>query len=406
MEELKMKKWTKKTKKIVALSLVAIAVIGGGSAYAYSSSRSKQKLEVAQTEVKNQELTLKTLNGNLKGYFDKKSPSYLVENMQESQIKDLKKEVKKATSLKETTIKVDHSIFDKEVDAVNETMTKLETTFHQQQALNKLFTGTAVNGPKVSKDLSIADDLKQETINQVKKLVEKPTSDFEKTTQSLTTEAENQVKQLDTAKTAVSKVYKDNKVISVDSKLYDNAKNEVNKIKNAKAKKALADELTKVKSDIDKKAKEAEAQQKQEAQKVENEVTNTNQQAKTENENKQTVQETNNAENTVTNNQNDNSNSGSYVPQDNGSAQQQPAPPATGSENTGGQGITGGETPPPATGGGNSGGNSSTGGGSTAPQGYVGPFGSEAEADSYGRSNAVNGYQTMEMDGKWYVSVY
>ncbi|MEI5995621.1 hypothetical protein [Candidatus Enterococcus mansonii] len=254
-----MKKWTKKTKRTVVLGMLVIALVGGGSAYAYSS-QSKQQLEAAQTQVMDQEAALKNLNSDLKGYFDKKSPSYLVENMQESQIKDFKKDVEKATSLKETTAKVDHSTFDKEVEAINETMKKIEKTFELQQATNKLFQGTAVNGAKISKDLPIADDLKQETIDQVKKSMEKTTSDFEKTIQSLTTEAENQLKQLDKAKQATAKVYKD-KVISTDTKLYDTAKIEVDKIKNAKGKKTLMDQLSKVKADIDKKASEEAKEQ-------------------------------------------------------------------------------------------------------------------------------------------------
>ncbi|OTN83922.1 hypothetical protein A5819_003472 [Enterococcus sp. 7E2_DIV0204] len=343
-----MKKWTKKT---VALGLVAIAVIGGGSAYAYSSNQSKQKLEAAQTEVKNQEATLKALNRDLKGYFDKKSPSYLVENMQESQIKDLKKEVEKATSLKETTIKVDHSTFDKEVEAVNETMTTLEKTFEQQQSVNKLFQGIAVNGAKISKELPIADDLKQATIDQVKKSVEKPTSDFEKTVQSLASEAENQVKQLDKAKQATEKVYKD-KVISTDTKLYDTAKAEVDKVKNEKVKKSLTDQLNKVKADIDKKA--AEEAKGQAETKQENGTPQ--QQAKTSD-----VTETPAAQAPVQTDQGSTpdytgtggaTDTGSYVPQGGNEypqaqAPQEQTPPATG----------GGQTTPPA----------SNNGGNTAP---------------------------------------
>lgn len=340
-----MKKWTKKT---VALSLIAIAVIGGSSAYAYNSSQSKQKLEAAQTEVANQEAALKTLNIDLKGYFDKKSPSYLVENMQESQIKDLKKDVEKATTLKETTTKVDHSTFDKEVEAVNKTMTTLEKTFEQQQAVNKLFQGTAVNGSKISNELPIADSLKQETIDQVKKSVEKATSDFEKTIQSLTTEAENQMKQLDKAKQATAKVYKD-KVISTDTKLYDAAKAETDKVKNAKAKKALTDQLSKVKADMDKKAAEeakAQAETKQDSGTPQ-------QQAKTPEaqEIAQTPTQTNQGQTTPDYTESGASaETGGYVPQSgNGNSQpqapQEQAPPATGGGQT---------TPPVNNGGGNS----------------------------------------------------
>lgn len=388
-----MKKWTKKTKRTVALGLVAVAVIGGGSAYAYSSSQSKQKLEAAQAEVMNQETTLKSLNRDLKGYFDKKSPSYLVENMQESQVKDFKKEVEKATSLKETTTKVDHTSFDKEVEAVKKTMTTLEKTFEQQQAANNLFQGTAVNGAKISKDLPIADDLKQETIDQVKKSVEKSTSDFEKTVQSLAVEAENQVKQLDKAKQATAKVYKD-KVISTDTKLYDAAKTEVDKIKNAKAKKALTDQLSKVKADMDKKTADetkGQAETKQESgapqQQAKTPEAQETAQAPT-----QTNQEQTTPDYTGTGGATDN---GGYVPQTpQPQAPQEQTPPTS----NGGGGNTG-TTPPvqpeqptepskPAG----------------PPAGTVGPFYSEDACWAYAESQGWSGFAVTIIDGAMYIS--
>lgn len=249
-----MKEWTKKTKMTVVLGVLAITLAGGG-VYAYASNQSK--ITAAQTEITAQETVLKELNRELKGYFDKESPSYLVENMQEKQISDFRKAVDKETTPKKTDLKVDLSAFKTEAKEVEKTMVALENTFGQQQAINKLFQKTAINGSKITKDLPIADDLKQETVDQVKKSVEKPASDFEKSVLSLATEAENQLKQIDKAKQATAKVYKD-KVVSTDAKLYDTAKAETEKIKNSKAKKALNDQLANVKTDIDKKSTEAE----------------------------------------------------------------------------------------------------------------------------------------------------
>ncbi|OTN83979.1 hypothetical protein A5819_003529 [Enterococcus sp. 7E2_DIV0204] len=388
-----MKKWTNKTKKTVALCLVAVAVIGGGSAYAYSSGQSKQKLEAAQTEVKKQEATLKTLNRDLKGYFDKKSPSYLVENMQESKIKELKKEVENATSLKETTLKVDHTSFDKEVEAVNKTMTKLETTFEKQQAVNKLFQEKAVNGAEISKELPIADDLKQETIDQVKKSVEKPTSDFEKTIQSLTAEAENQLKQLDKAKQATTKVYKD-KVISTDTKLYDTAKTEVDKVKNAKAKKALTDQLSKVKADIDKKAAEeakGQAETKQESGTPQQQAKTTEAQ-----ETAQAPTQGNQGQPTPdytgTGGATDN---GGYVPQ---TPQPQVPQEQTPPTSNGGGGNTG--TTPPVQPEQPTEPSKPVG----PPAGTVGPFYSEDACWAYAESQGWSGFAVTIIDGAMYIS--
>ncbi|WP_438791756.1 hypothetical protein, partial [Enterococcus sp. DIV2324] len=96
-----MKKWTKKTKMTVVVGALAITLAGGG-VYAYASNQTK--IAAAQTEISKQETVLKELNGELKGYFDKKSPSYLVENMQEKQISDFRKAVDKATTPKKTDL--------------------------------------------------------------------------------------------------------------------------------------------------------------------------------------------------------------------------------------------------------------------------------------------------------------
>ncbi|MFD1902563.1 hypothetical protein GQR36_25650 [Enterococcus termitis] len=73
--------------------------------------------------------------------------------------------------------------------------------------------------------------------------------------------AENQLKQINSAKQAVNKVFKEDKVISTDTKLYEIAKVETEKIKNTKTKKALNEQLEKVKAAIDKKVAETEKKQ-------------------------------------------------------------------------------------------------------------------------------------------------
>lgn len=389
----------------VVLGVLGITLIAGGSAYAYTNSQAKQQLEAAQTEVTNQEAALKTLNSDLKGYFDQKSPSFLVENMQESQITDLKNKVKKATTPTETTQKVDFSTFNQEAAEVETTMTTLETTFNQQQAVNQLFVGTAVNGAKVSKELAIANDLKKETVDQIKKTVEKQTTDFEKAIKELATEAENQLKQLDQAKQATEKVYKDDKVISTDTNLYDSAKTEVDKIKNDKSKKDLQSKLDKVKADIDKKAKEAADKAKQ----------NDEQKAAQESQTKANEQEQANvADNSAANGgntQGDNAGAANndYSVSDAGTnaannGNSGYVPPTTG--NGGNNGSTGGgQTQPPATGGNGSGNGGSSGGGTTAPPaGTVGPFYSEDECWAYAESQGWSGFAVTIIDGAMYIS--
>jgi hypothetical protein len=249
-----MEKVSKKTKlMITGVGIVAGLVVGGG---AYASNQTSKKLAEAQELVTKRTNELESLEKEINSSFDGKSPSFLVANIEGNKVTELKNKVLKATESVKTNSKVDSSVFDKETAKVNKSMTLLEHTYKQQQAVNKLFQAKVINGSKVTKDLAIADDLEQETVDKVKNSVENPSTDFEKAAKELAIESENQLKQLDKAKQATEKVYKDNKVVSNDKKLYDAANSEVSKIKNAKAKKTLTDQLTKVKADIDKKAAE------------------------------------------------------------------------------------------------------------------------------------------------------
>lgn len=395
-------------KKIMITVISVFAIIGlGGTVYA---SQIHKKMSDAQSIVDKKQNTLKNLKVELQRSFDTKDKEFLAENVTKEQVTTLRKKykqaVKKVESLSVDTKKLKLSGFSNEKNDCKNLLAVIENKFLIQDAINHLYQSkdksAALNGSKVTWDLEIVDDLKIETIKDIKKehLQDTKETTFDKTVIELVNNAENQVTQIDTAKKAVAKIYKDNQVISTDSKLYGNAKFEIDKIKNVKAKKSLSDELAKVEVEIDKKAKETEEKQMQEAQKVGNEENNITQQSKTDNGKDQTAQETNNVENTQTNNQNDNSSSENYVPQDNGGSQQ--SQPSTAGDNTGGQGSTGDETPPPVTGGGNTDENGSANGGSTAPQGAVGPFGSRDEAIAWAMAN-TDGYGMIEFEGKWYV---
>ncbi|MBL1227220.1 hypothetical protein [Enterococcus sp. BWR-S5] len=81
----------------------------------------------------------------------------------------------------------------------------------------------------------------------------------------LANQAVKQAEQVSTAKEKVLKVYKE-KVISTDTKLYDEAKKAVDSLhKDSKLKKDLSDQLTKVKTEIDKKKAEQESKEKETA---------------------------------------------------------------------------------------------------------------------------------------------
>lgn len=258
-----MKKLTKKQKTTI-ISVVGVAVIAFGGTYAYGQSQSNKKLAEAKQELTVSTNKLAELEKQIVALLDSKDSNYLAKDVKEEQITKLKKQVETETTLKDTENlpKADYDTFKKQSKAVQQDIQKVETAYKTQTTVNGLFKQTdkevAMNGSDVKKDLPIADDLKKETVEQAKKEVykDKSTVPYDKTVNELLTNAENQINQLEKAKAEVAKVYTDGKVISTDTKAYDTAKAETDKVKNEKAKKDLSDQLAKVKTDIDKKAKE------------------------------------------------------------------------------------------------------------------------------------------------------
>lgn len=133
-----------------------------------------------------------------------------------------------------------------------------------EKAVNGLFEKAIIDNKDAEK-VAIKNNLKNDTVKKVKEqyFVEKTNDAWQKVINDSIVNADNQLKQIDTAKKAVEKVFKDNKVVNTDQKNVDSAKKEVNKIKNAKAKKELSDKLAKVKADIDKKNKTKEDNKKE-----------------------------------------------------------------------------------------------------------------------------------------------
>lgn len=347
--------------KKTAIALVTILAVGGAGATAYASNQSKQKMIEAQAMITTKTNDLKELENDINQLFDPVENNFLKRNITEDQVKEVSKKLNAILNDKYDE-RLYLSDYNEESANAKKAMNKLEATFKIQTAINKLYKNdkntVAINGSEVKKDLAIADDLKVDSVEEVKGAVglsggsvQEEHTTFDEVAIDLVKNAENQLKQIDTATQAVKKVYEGNKVVSTDSKLYDSAKTETDKIKNAKAKKDLSDQLEKVKKDIDKKVEEPK---KQEEQKQAPEGTETVQAGTTQD---QTQTAQNNATSPdysgTTNGATDN---GNYVPQDVGGDYQQPqnqapqptAPPANDGATGGGQ-----TTAPPATGGGN-----------------------------------------------------
>lgn len=253
-------------KKKMMIAVVLILAIGGTGTAVYANSQSQQKLTEAQVVVDKEYSTLQSLEKEIQALFDEKDSNFLAEGVTADQIDALKAKVtaanKNYSSIDVDVKKLDTEAFSKERATAEEQLGLAAEKLLLQEELNGLFSAkdkVAIKGSTVIKDLAIIDDLDEKTVKSVKDLIgETGESTFDQSAADLVAAAEGQLKQISTAKTSVEKVYKD-KVISTDKKLYDAAKKEVDKIKNAKAKKTLSDQLAKVKAAIDKKAQDAKA---------------------------------------------------------------------------------------------------------------------------------------------------
>jgi hypothetical protein len=252
-----------KKKKLLVAALLIVAIGGTGTAV-YANSQTQQKLNEAQAIVDKEHSMLQGLEKEIQALFDEKDSNFLAEGVTTDQIDVLKEKVaavdKSYSSIDVDLKKLDTKAFSKEKTTAGDQLAVASDKLELQEAVNALFSEkdkTALKGSTVNKELAIVDNLDKKVIESVKELSgDTDESTFDQAISDLIAAAEGQLKQIDTATTAVQKVYKD-KVISTDQKLYDAAKKEVDKIKNAKAKKTLSDQLAKVKAAIDKKAQDA-----------------------------------------------------------------------------------------------------------------------------------------------------
>lgn len=251
----------KLTKKQLVLIAATIALIGVGGSVIYTSSQNQVKAQ--QEQVDKQAEKFATLDKEVKALFDEKKPSFLSESTTKEKIEGLNQRyqtLSKEVDGSVDTKKVKADKYLKYSSACKNELDQAQLKMESQTAVNKLYQEkdkkSVLHGTTVVKDRAIADDVTEKSVMETKKVYgyEKPENDFEKAVNDLFKEAERQVGQQTKAKKAVEQVYKDNKVVSTDNKLYDTAKTETDKIKNKKAKKALNDLLDKVKADIDKKA--------------------------------------------------------------------------------------------------------------------------------------------------------
>lgn len=355
-------KWNllSKKKKVTTglVGLACIVVLVGVGTTVYAQGQKQQEQSEVKKELDNATSDLVKLNKKVNSLLDEKDPNYLVKDVTNEAIQKLSEEVTASTKF-DARVELDQNAygsFDKEANKVKASMNNVQVAYNTQDAVNKLYQSkdnkVAMNGTEVNKDLAIADNLSDDSLLKTKDTYYKKDSStpHDKTVNELIDNATVQLKQLTDAKNEVAKVYKDGKVVSTDSKLYDSAKAQVDKVKNEKAKKELSDQLAKVKSDMDKKASEEaekakQAQSSQQAEQVNsNNATSQAQQGATVTGNGTDSQGQGSQENATPSYTDNGSTGGGYTPSggsgsNGGGSAQTPQAPSQPSNTGGGQGV-------------------------------------------------------------------
>lgn len=244
-----MKKISKGQLRLILFGVTV--VLGFCGTFIYMESKSQKEKDLVKTELLGKTDNLEVLDRAINQLFDSKEDDFVVKDLKKEQVDDLKKQVTNGLQLKDTNVlpKIDYAAFNRQAKQVKVDCTKLETAYNAQASINRLYQNkenqVAMNGTRLNKDLPIADDLTETTVDQVKMTYfkQEATTTYEKTLNTFIETAENQVTQIKNAQAAVAKVSNGKQVVSTDRQLYATAKLEIDKIKNNKAKQALINQL-------------------------------------------------------------------------------------------------------------------------------------------------------------------
>lgn len=251
------KKLSKKQKAMIGTAVVLL-VFGGGFGYkAYADNQIKKQVTHAQSLIDEQSKEQKVFQNKVKALYSTKKSGFLKKDLSKKTFDSLQKDLEKIqaeySSISIPEDGVDVNRYTKSYTLSMKSLRKAIELYIKQLDVNNLFSTPALNGDSITNDVAIKDNLTADEIKKVK--LSKESTEWEKTVNALVNNADNQLKQIEKAKIAVEKVFKDNKVVNSDKNKYDTAKAEVDKIKNKTAKKRLHEQLEKVKTEIDKKEK-------------------------------------------------------------------------------------------------------------------------------------------------------
>lgn len=281
MKMKKVSEWTKKQKWILGITtLLIVGSVGTGAYKVHADSVKKKNIAEMNQKINQENKKISDVQKELSAlYID--GTTYLVSGLSNQQLKDLGQKVNELNTLEVTVSdkKITASLKnqDEEMKRVKATYEMISYQLKEQEGLNELFVKPALDGNKANKDLAIADSAtkeKAEAILKETKQVENSSildSDWSKSVNELKEVALNQLKQIDVAMQKVNALFdKENVKGDVSQDAYNQAKGEVDKIKNEKAKKSLTDRLVKVAQKLEEKVQaekqKAEAEQTQQVQ--------------------------------------------------------------------------------------------------------------------------------------------
>ncbi|SNZ09899.1 hypothetical protein SAMN05421503_1408 [Terribacillus aidingensis] len=266
----------KKSVIITTAIILGIAGIGGTATYATTVNNHKEIVAEAKSDINADNKKLKELADTINNF--ELEGGYLSEDLTEDNLIKIEESLKQIKDtytdyeLEKDELNDEIKIVSDSKKEVDDQFKRIQSKFESQKLVNSLFSTKAIVSSIIS-DVAIADNVDFKTVENVSKSLGsvKEDNDWYLSLEGLVKQADGQLIQIDTAKKAIDALYKvDNVKEDVTMKQYDEAKDEVDFVKNESVQKKLEDKLElvlkQVKSNEEKARKEAEAQAQAEAE--------------------------------------------------------------------------------------------------------------------------------------------
>ena len=258
----------KKSVILTTVIILGIAGIGGTATYATTVNNHKEIVAEAKSDINADNKKLKELADTINNL--ELEGGYLTEDLTDDKlikIEDSLKQIKDTYTdyeIKKDELNDEIKTVSDGKNEVEDQFKRIQNKFKSQERVNSLFSTKAIVSSNIS-DVAIADNVDSKAVENVRKSLEsvKEDNDWYLSLEGLVKQAESQLNQIDTANKAVDGLYKDDNVKEdVTMKLYDEAKDEVDFVKNESVKKKLEDKLAlvlkKAEANEEKARKEAE----------------------------------------------------------------------------------------------------------------------------------------------------